>query len=175
MYSFHLSILSRKQAEILLNVWPNLRRTLSIAFILLRALQLQISWKEILLLGKAVLGEPVFAFRDFFFPCPDTYMVPISKPIQECFTEMMSDSLSAHFLKPRKCVTISSFQLLSHLLSTILQRFLNSNSIASCCYLECNSVEPKGLNHVALAGVCLHVPHLERIWENGLEWSFICG
>lgn len=65
-----------------------------------------------------------------------------------------SHLLAAHFWKPRKCLPISVFHFLSHLIIHDSPKILSSNSVPSLYSLECNPSGPKGLNHVAQACVC---------------------
>lgn len=109
-----------------------------------------------------------FAFRDHPFPIQVlTNWLFRAWPAQEQFMEMTSNSL---IYSPPVFENILNSKL-AYLSFPVPVPFIihespkipNSNSIASLCYLECNSSRTKGLNHVAQAGVCLHLSHQERI------------
>lgn len=132
LYSSHLLILSRKLwverelTQTLSNILLKRRYTISTVFTFLSLCNFELPWKEIMLLRQDILSEPIFALRD--------HSVFLSKHSQiVCFITCskmlygndlrLSHLSSSHFSKPRKCLPISAFQLLSHLLSTILWRF----------------------------------------------------
>lgn len=132
LYSSHLLILSRKLwverelTQTLSNILLKCRYSISAIFTFLRLHNFKLSSKEIMLLRQDSLSEPIFALRD--------HSVFLSKDSQiVCFITCsrmlygndlrLSHLSSSHFSKPRKCLPISAFQLLSHLLSTILWRF----------------------------------------------------
>lgn len=105
------------------NVWLNLRYTVSAVFILLGLCNFQFSEKNSCYLGKTFsVSQCLHLGITAFLP---KFLQIVSWPAQGWLMEMMLDSsIILQFLKTffRKSWPISVFQLLSHLLSMILQR-----------------------------------------------------